>query len=1084
MFIHSYHNGHQRDTTGVDEMGYSFNSLTLNEADITEMKRAYLADNSAHLGVPISTIYRIIALGDTEGSDAGLIKKVMSWKDSVFFAHTAPDTSAPILYTPASMQVLMWPNINDDRPDLTKMLVTVVPSMAMVRLTTMDTIVAQEEMEEGHYMTHDLKFDAMLLSHNCAQHCSLAQTLRNVAAIGWWPEVKTDIARFYNSCSLCLPKRRAHRATGISVMAAQRFKALQMDFKILDGDIASACGYPAILTIICMATRMAMYIPVKTIDTVKTARMFMNRWYPQFGLPTVFRSDRGAAFASHLMSAVRAVLGVRQWDSSCADDAQHHSLIENKHKVLDATLDMAFNKGDIQNEDDLEFYSSQAMARNNLDMLTDTATAFERVTGEVPRTLMDMASSERQPAEVRQFKPADALFINRLKDFVHENMSWLRLVNSERVRKDVSHKLAGAKNKLTTQFDLRVGDMVSYRGAAVKILALMHPSKHGYSKAEVRTVTHDSDTTDTVNFADLTPLGDVRPELMVPRDIDMSPGRLVFFEVNSRIHSGNIIDVDGVELQVHDTLQANKKLHRFVPLYRNSKGDPVPREKPHKSFPPCTTCVNQSQVLATAPLEKFLVPKSALSSLRSRGVVMSPITVTHSAPAVHTESEQTGYTTTAASITHPDMISALDAIRLEHDTHATTNVQRCHQRREAVVFPVTMISSLSGREQIRYMRLLRGIARALGAAPFGSTAQLLAAVHVASRRHSIDTPGSYPGHDTDMADRWLPTLSDLTDMALQINMRMGAHHVSRSLSPVRSVTPQGWPSRRNRPPADIADAPTQGFKTDYQSTDHPRCVRSDCPCSSTWNGEAGEHCCRTCRHHGRCADNYHPHPIQPSQGNAAQPACTRPGCPCPSTWNGRAGEHCCRACQRGKPCAEPYHPLPMQHGQPHGRPYQVGQHRTKRPSTQLTYPHCVTPGCPCTSTFNGEPGHPCCRTCRDGTPCVANFHTRPFPEADRHSTLPQGQAAAAAAGTLMQQTVIDLSHDADVDDDDGDMYDMLAMYPPPYASHDIVEHRSEPSALVTDDRTSVGRIIVATIIIYVTWITMQVIQRTLEKYLA
>ena len=39
-------------------------------------------------------------------------------------------------------------------------------------------------------------------------------------------------------------------------------------------------------------------------------------------------------------------------------------------------------------------------------------------------------------------------------------------------------------------------------------------------------------------------------------------------------------------------------------------------------------------------------------------------------------------------------------------------------------------------------------------------------------------------------------------------------------------------------------------------------------------------------------------------------------------------------------------------------------------------------------------------------------------------------------------------------------------------------------ALVTDDRTSVGRIIVATIIIYVTWITMQVIQRTLEKYLA
>ena len=90
------------------------------------------------------------------------------------------------------------------------------------------------------------------------------------------------------------------------------------------------------------------------------------------------------------------------------------------------------------------------------------------------------------------------------------------MVNSERVRKDVSHKLAADKNKRTTEFDIRVGDMVWYRGAAVKILQLLHPSKHGFAKAMVRTVTHDSDSTDTVNYADLTPLGDIRPKLLVP----------------------------------------------------------------------------------------------------------------------------------------------------------------------------------------------------------------------------------------------------------------------------------------------------------------------------------------------------------------------------------------------------------------------------------------------------------------------------------------------------------------------------------------------------------------------------------------
>ena len=46
-------------------------------------------------------------------------------------------------------------------------------------------------------------------------------------------------------------------------------------------------------------------------------------------------------------------------------------------------------------------------------------------------------------------------------------------------------------------------------------------------KAVVRTVTHDSESTDTVNFSDLTPLGDARHELMVPRALDMHPGRVL-----------------------------------------------------------------------------------------------------------------------------------------------------------------------------------------------------------------------------------------------------------------------------------------------------------------------------------------------------------------------------------------------------------------------------------------------------------------------------------------------------------------------------------------------------------------------------
>ena len=89
------------------------------------------------------------------------------------------------------------------------------------------------------------------------------------------------------------------------------------------------------------------------------------------------------------------------------------------------------------------------------------------------------------------------------------------------------------------------------------------------------------------------------------------------------------------------------------------------------------------------------------------------------------------------------------------------------------------------------------------------------------------------------------------------------------------------------------------------------------------------------------------------------------------------------------------------------------------------------------------------------------------------------------------QIPIDLSDDTDMDyvgGSDGDMYDLDGDGPPPYAPHDIMDDlsgvmRSEHAALTNTDRTSVGRIIVATVIIYVTWVTMQVIQRALERYL-
>ena len=114
---------------------------------------------------------------------------------------------------------------------------------------------------------------------------------------------------------------------------------------------------------------------------------------------------------------------------------------------------------------------------------------------------------------------------------------------------------------------------------------------------------------------------------------------------------------------------------------------------------------------------------------------MSPIlthdspTVQHEAVDVHTSEDSMSSSTLhhAERVEQPlatAMLLALDEIAITAQAGKPSR-DRCG---EAQVFPITAIQVLSGRDQIRYMRLLRGIARAVGVPRFGSVTALLSNV--------------------------------------------------------------------------------------------------------------------------------------------------------------------------------------------------------------------------------------------------------------------------------------------------------------------------------------------------------------------
>ena len=109
-----------------------------------------------------------------------------------------------------------------------------------------------------------------------------------------------------------------------------------------------------------------------------------------------------------------------------------------------------------------------------------------------------------------------------------------------------------------------------------------------------------------------------------------------------------------------------------------------------------------------------------------------------------------------------------------------------------------------------------------------------------------------------------------------------------------------------------------------------------------------------------------------------------------------------------------------------------------------------------------------------------------WPQQQLH-VLPQEQTdMQQTTGVDAQGTVpfiIDLSTEAA--DDEDDLYELYgAQVPPPYAQYEAYgQHQPVTTPLVQVNRATVGHLVVATIIICVTWVILQVLQRSMDRYL-
>jgi len=603
--------------------------LNLSASDCDEIHRACMQDMTPLQGVPLSHVYQIITQQKNFEKLPKLERdKVRAWSGKSFHAVPAPAGSRTLLYTVASVNFVKYPDTQDTHVDRTRHLVLVVPEGAEVRVST-TAPVSTEKITGKHWIDHDLRRDILIHCHDNAMHPSYPNTAKDVRALVWFPDMLKYIKYHCESCAYCVSKRKAAQPVGVAVRAKRRLKLVEFDHKTVPDEIAPALGIAAILTVVDVVSRVTMFIPVKDVGAETTARALFTRWYPLFGVPTVFRMDGAAAFSSEVMHSFYELMGVKHLDVSAPDDPTHHAVVERRNQMMEKLLDVGIFKGDIKTADDLEMYCASASAMCNLEHVYNGFTVLEALTGEIPRAQRDLVTI---PVKYSAGTALNSTFIQQLQSLVTENTEIIALLRDDDARYNQMYREVAASNKQVTNFDLRVGDQTSFNNETYRILEVHMSTSNEPMKALIRHVSSDAAKERVVKYSELRPLTDPRPVHMyssanIPiSDIKIEDFVFFSFEGKVGVLGGIVKNIlpDSNTLVIHEYgqgLTARSK-RRFTPLYTNSMNNRIEAKTvPQEFHTPVLRDVNIRNIHVSGKLTKNHVDADMFSSLRSLGVL-------------------------------------------------------------------------------------------------------------------------------------------------------------------------------------------------------------------------------------------------------------------------------------------------------------------------------------------------------------------------------------------------------------------------------------------------------------------------------